>query len=156
MPLMSPFEGLQMPAELACEFFATFSRFEFALKEEGYVRIRYGRASPDWKRFAREIGVVPLDLTAWRGDIDLLLAAPPEVQTDAQRWEATPLDQAPALAQAIEAAQRVRNNLFHGGKHSPQPVKGRDEALVRAALHVLHACLDAKPSLRDTYNQHEF
>jgi hypothetical protein len=37
MSSQSPFNSLQMPAELAYELFAVFFRFEFALKELGYL-----------------------------------------------------------------------------------------------------------------------
>jgi hypothetical protein len=41
----------------------------------------------------------------------------------------------------IDSALRTPHNLFHGDKHTPPSVEGRDEALVRAALAVLEAVL---------------
>ncbi len=54
MIVRSPFEGLRIPRELVCEFFAVFSRLEFTLKEEGFVQRGRERAYPDWNRFAKE------------------------------------------------------------------------------------------------------
>ena len=51
--IRSPFAGLRIPKELVCEFFAVFSRFEFALKEAGFVQGE-NRVSADWDCFAKE------------------------------------------------------------------------------------------------------
>lgn len=48
--LKDPFRFINVPKDIVCEFFAVFSRFEFALKESGFVR-EERRAAPDWKRF---------------------------------------------------------------------------------------------------------
>ena len=52
MTVRSPFEGLRIPRELVCEFFAIFSRLKLMLKEEGFVQYGKDRAYPDWDRFA--------------------------------------------------------------------------------------------------------
>src|SRR6266542_1145125 len=118
MVTVSPFEGLQMPRELACEFFAVFSRFEFALKEEGYVYVnRFGRATPDWNRFAESAASV-LDVeigSDLEAAINYLTSELPQVQVSAQGWSPVPLRGSTRASQAIDAVQRVRNNLFHGG-----------------------------------------
>jgi len=141
-----------MSAALACQFFAVFSRFEFALKDSGYVNTnRHGRAVPDWDRFA---AVVTLEVPA---DSDLALAIeflnrePPQVQTSAHNWDHIPLRGNTQIARAIDAAQRVRNNLFHGGKHTPHSQPGRDQALVQAALVVLLACVSQNKNVGAAY-----
>lgn len=51
----------------------------------------------------------------------------------------------PSNARAlVEAARRVRNNLFHGGKEDPgeQPFDGDDDEWAQAALDVAQALLD--------------
>jgi hypothetical protein len=148
----SPFDSLQMPPALACEFFASFSRFEFALKESGHVYVnRYGRAAPDWDSFA---AVAILQASAGSElalAVDFLNREPPQVQTSARGWDPVPLRGAAPVATALDAAQRVRHNLFHGGKHIPHSPPGRDEALVRAALAVLLACVAQNPGMRAAY-----
>lgn len=157
MSLTSPFDGLQVDRELACTFFAAFSRFEFALKEEQFVREnRLGHAEPHWERFKERASEQWIQSADTEAAVVLLLAEPPQVQTGAQTWQPVALRGQNRFAQAIDAAKRVRNNLFHGGKHTPHSPPGRDQALVNAALLILYACLEANPGLRETYNQHEF
>lgn len=145
---MSP----QIPAALAFEFFSVFSRFEFALKESGYDRInRFGRVTPDWGGFAESASLVAQPGSPLAESIHLLTHEPPMVQTAVHGWTHTPLRGDTVAAKALDAAQRVRNNLFHGGKHVPHSAPGRDEALVRAALEVLHAARTQNPGVALAY-----
>ena len=149
------FASLKMPESLACEFFAVFSRFEFALKESGYFYVHRSRASPDWRTFAAATAKT-LNITSsskLSDAIDFLNAEPPQVQVSAHDWQAVPLSGSAPIATAIDAAQRVRHNLFHGGKHSAHSPPGRDEQLVRAALEVLLACLAQDSALSAAYEQ---
>lgn len=154
MATSSPFGSLQMPRDLACEFFAVFSRFEFALKELGFVYVnRYGRAAPDWDSFATAFAVsLQVDPgTDLYQAIDFLNREPPQVQVSAQGWKSAALRGISPVATALDAAQRVRHNLFHGGKHTPHSSPGRDETLVRAALTVLLACVAQDHNLGAVY-----
>lgn len=146
--LPDPFTFLAIPKELACEFFAVFSRFEFALKEGGYVKGE-GRASPDWQRFTRDVvleadGPVAVSL-------GYLIAYPPQIQTPDLKWKALALQGKTDRAKALESIQRVRNNLFHGGKHPPMSTPGRDAELVQASLAVLYAVLEQNEQIRSDY-----
>jgi hypothetical protein len=155
MDASSLFASLQIPQPLACEFFAVFSRFEFALKETGYFYVHRGRASPDWRTFAATIAET-LNVTLGSDlseAIDFLNREPPQMQISARDWKVVELFGTTPIATAIDAAQRVRHNLFHGGKHSPHSPPGRDERLVRAALAVLLACLAQDPALNAAYEQ---
>lgn len=141
-----------MQASLACEFFAVFSRFEFALKDSGHVYTnRHGRAVPDWDSFSAVVTLeVPAD-SDLAVAIDFLNREPPQVQTSAHDWEHIPLRGNTSIARAIDAAQRVRNNLFHGGKHTPHSPPGRDQELVQAALVVLLACVSQNKKVGAAY-----
>ncbi len=146
--LPDPFSLIAIPKDLACEFFAVFSRFEFALKEGGFVKGE-GRASPDWPRFAREVvleadGPVAVSL-------GYLIAYPPQIQTPNLKWKSLALQGKTDRAKALESIQRVRNNLFHGGKHPPMSAPGRDAELVTASLAVLYAVLEQNEQLRSDY-----
>jgi len=155
--IASPFDGLAISCDLACEFFAVFSRFEFALKECGFVYVnREGRAVPDWRGYRDRAATllriqddaVLVEAVAYLND------EPPQVQVGAQSWSDTSALRGTAPAgTALDATQRVRNNLFHGGKHSPHSPPGRDEKLVRAGLAVLYACLTQDDNLRREYEQ---
>lgn len=153
--MRSPFDGLRMPRDLACEFFALFSRFEFALKElERYRRDQNGMAAPAWRAFGDAAGHrvrIALDSTLATA-INTLTVRPPQVQLANGDWADQRLVGNTVIAQAIDASVRVRNNLFHGGKHSPHSPEGRDEELVRAALVVLKACLEADNELANLFD----
>ena len=159
---VSPFEHLQLPRNLVCEFFGVFSRLEFALKESNFSRAnRHFRATPDWERFGEKIGELLVSKTdaAVRDAISYLLQEPPQVQVvenNSVQWKVVALRGRSAGERAIDAIQRVRNNLFHGGKHSPHSPVGRDEKLVRAALAVLEASVQLNKELLFNYENSKF
>ena len=106
--------------ELAFLFFYKYSRFEFALKENCYLRDpRPGRpAFPGWLEFANaryaEYGLSP--------EAAELIGAAPKCQVVGANgyleWEEVDFHDFPGdLGKAIRLLQTVRNNLFHGGKH---------------------------------------
>lgn len=150
------FAGLRIPADLVVEFFVVFARFEFALKDAGYVFSDHGRASPDWHSFQDDVAEVfmdpsPVETAAFRALTD----EPPLRQMLREgrlNWEPTPLH-GPPVVRALAAARQVRHNLFHGGKHTPHSPEGRDAALVSAALTVLNACLQRHQRVREAFDQ---
>lgn len=147
MMVASQFEHKVDP-KLVYLFFSTFARFEYALKETGQFcrRGRTGAAEPDWESFARSIAaqLESLPDPATKSAIAFLLANPPATQmyvAGRPVFQDVPLRANSASEQAIEAVKRVRNNLFHGGKHSPHSPPGRDQALIESSLAVLEASL---------------
>lgn len=148
--LPDPFSLIAIPKELACEFFAVFSRFEFALKEGGFVKGE-GRASPDWQRFTREVVLEIPDDSPVAVSLGYLIAYPPQIQTPNLKWKDVALQGKTDRAKALESIQRVRNNLFHGGKHPPMSSPGRDAELVQASLAILYAVLEQNPEIRRDY-----
>jgi hypothetical protein len=148
--LTDPFSFINIPKELACEFFAVFSRFEFALKESGYVKGE-GRASPDWKRFAQESTLEVAGDSLPAISMGYLIAYPPQIQMPNLKWKDLALQGKTDRAKALESVQRVRNNLFHGGKHPPLSAPGRDTELVQASLAVLYAVLEQNDQIRSDY-----
>lgn len=111
---------------LAYEFFYRFSRFEFALKENGCLRAGpYGIAEANWDAFVKA-NEQTYNLPATAKE---LLESPPDVQRykNQRLWEWAPLnfkDGLSDLAKLVLVVKTVRNNLFHGGKHN---AKGWDE-----------------------------
>lgn len=107
-------------SQVAFDYFYWFSRFEFCLKENGYLKAEEAgaKAEPGWDKF----------VTRYAGryvashEARLLLGAPPEVQiVQANRvldWRPIGLDDCNSeLAKVARLVKAVRNNLFHGGKH---------------------------------------
>lgn len=154
MPLTEPLDHLAVPADLVLRFVSVFARCEYAMKETGYKRDDNGVAAPAWQKLQ---GDARSWLTVESGSelhqaIELLRTKPPKVETFAAGWQPAAFKQADAVAQAIESARRVRNNLFHGGKHHVEEEAGRDEQLVRAALTLLLALVAQCPGdLRGAY-----
>ena len=147
--------------ELLLEFFLAFAKFEFALKHAGFFK-RPRRidptdppdAQPDWDCFASSIRLVLEDDAdpSFRDACQYILAHPPDrevILNGSVVWEAKGLaPHLPLADRILICVRRVRNNLFHGAKHSrthdsdPQ----RNERLLRCSLTVLTACLRASPS----------
>lgn len=134
--------------------FALFCRFEFALKEQGFITGDEGQTAwPDWHRFEREAVLAGLPrVLAGDADVRELLTHPPMkqiVHNGAPQWTQTfrlPLD---TVHELLSAARAVRNTLFHGGKPGDEV---RDDVLCRAAKKVLLACLDRHDGLRKSFN----
>lgn len=157
--MKSPFDDLQIAPELVCRFFASFARFEYAMKASGYGRAdRFGNAVADWQALKAALGnAIESGLCGrTKETVEILLAEPPQVQKfiDGQAiFRAEPLSGDNLGAQAITAAKRVRNNLFHGGKHTPHSSPDRDSKLIEAALAVLEACICVDPRLRMEFEE---
>ena len=145
MPTISPPKG---------ELFAAYARFEFALKEAGFLAGKEGeRASPDWRRFSVDKSLTDLvDELSGDADVAALIAEPPRQQIidgEGLAW----VEQIPAPVSSSKdlllSVKAIRDNLFHGGKSGENP---RDEALCRGAIKVLIACLDRHPDVKARFN----
>lgn len=128
----SLFRHLNIPADLATEF-----------ADGGPARV-----DPAWDRFANYVHerFTQLENEYLASSVKFLLEQPPRKQVlQNGRLE--------FIKQEIEHGQRstqqllkmvrtVRNNLFHGGKYSPdgEVEQGRNEQLVTASLDVLKQC----------------
>lgn len=157
-----PYRQSGLSRHLVCDFFGAVARFEFALKEAGFFRAnRFGRAMADWDRFARDVAsrLEPAPGSELDATLATLLNRPPQVQVvegHAIRWVHAPLRGSSKGEHAVDAVQRVRNNLFHGGKHSPALDPARDEALVRSALAALGCFLHLDEEVRFHYENATF
>lgn len=153
----SPFDDLQIDVALVCEFFGVFARFEYAMKATCYCTSdRYGNALPDWRKLKEQLGqpISEAETEPVVAAIDYLLKKPPQVQMcvdDRPEFMELELDGENSGAKAIEAAKRVRNNLFHGGKHTPHSAPERDTSLIQASLAVIGACLAVDETLNTEF-----
>lgn len=127
---------------LAFDFFYWFSRFEFALKENNYLKNRKpgSPALPGWSEFVGRWH------EAYEPSVEAqaLLDARPEQQVveaaDELKWRPVDLSDCKSdLARVVRQLKTVRNNLFHGGKHGgagwddPE----RTELLLNSSIQVL-------------------
>lgn len=106
----------------AFEFFYWFSRFEFALKENGFLKNNTpgARAEPGWDQFiaSHETGYV---LT--KAGSQLVEADPQRQIVGQHELKFVPVgfdNQLSELTKVVRLLKTVRNNLFHGGKHSAE------------------------------------
>jgi hypothetical protein len=106
--------------EVGFDFFYRFSRFEFALKENGYLKSTKPGAAvePGWDAFVKKW----FDSYSISKEGSQLLSAKPQHQvvgtSGELEWDDVNLSDCKSdLARVIRLLKTVRNNLFHGGKH---------------------------------------
>lgn len=158
---------------IAFPLLRTFGRLEFKLKQRSrFIRDGQRDAMVDWSQVYAAVSVVPrADFVGQvsedtRQKILTRARNRPKVQeVEVARglrkavFRLRDLDirgQIPSDAIAlVRAAQRVRNNLFHGGKEEPgeQPFDGDDDQWGQAALDVATVLLDLVD--RDTFGPPE-
>lgn len=140
----------EIPIELsllAFDFFYRFSRFEFCLKENGYLKFEIPgqKAEPGWDKFVERHAETYV-LTAEAAE---LLAAPPDRQVVGAglvlEWAPVGFQDCRSdLAKVVRTVKTVRNNLFHGGKHGaagwdcPQ----RTQSLLTSSAAVLEGLVE--------------
>lgn len=130
--------------------FAAYARFEFALKESGFICGAQGDiAHADWPKFARETVLADvLTTVSLNPDVAAMIAEPPKTQIRTGKgfeWRdqiKKPIIEVRDLFVAVKA---VRDNLFHGGKAGENP---RDDRLCRASVVVMTACLERHAEVR--------
>lgn len=110
----------------AFEFFYWFSRFEFCLKERGYLKSKQNgaRAEPGWKDFVKDFK----SQYTQSKDAQSLVSLKPSQQKVGNNellvWEEINVKNDNELQQVVSTLKTIRNNLFHGGKHS---IEGWDD-----------------------------
>lgn len=128
---------------LAFDFFYWFSRFEFALKENKYLKSNEvgAIAKPGWQVFIEEWH----EAYQVSAEAKAILDARPEQQVvdvnGELAWRATNLANCKSdLARVVRLLQTVRNNLFHGGKHGGAgwDNPARTELLLKSSIQVIH------------------
>ena len=148
-----------MPHELACEFLAVFSRFEYALKSTEYACGNENKVEPCWDRFSNHIDGAFNKITEpeFLKATDYLLKNPPRKQAlskDRIIFNDQTIDNKQAKAnQVFKMIRTVRNNLFHGGKYLPygEMEEGRNKRLVESSLLILKSCVHLHPLVEESY-----
>lgn len=154
-------EHVRVNPDLLLEFFLIFARAEFALKNSGFVKGNEREASPDWDRFAASIK----NSFAKDKSDDLTQAAnyilnnPPMKQVLRQNtlmWKANvPHGKLTDIEVLIRLVRRIRNNLFHGGKHNIALFEDteRTTRLLKSSLIVIQECLLLAPHVKTTFDE---
>lgn len=148
----------------AMQFFAVFSRFEFALKTSGFARNNRGAADVAWKGYSQAIDQATQGMvhdTVVQAAVDFLCQQPPKRQVVEERHgrpyakypdAVRPAEPKTDLSTALLIAKDVRNNLFHGGKlMNEQTDPDRNRNLIRHSLVVLAAALPIVDEVRINY-----
>ena len=127
-------------SEEAYDFFAVFSRFEYALKKGGFRR--KSKASPDWETFARSLPGAFYEKVSDAEEASIYFRDPPKhlEKGDNQGVKWSKLPQTPDDAHTLfKSLNTARNNLFHGDKKHDDL---RDRRLMQAGLYVLNTAYD--------------
>jgi len=139
----------------AKEFFLFFARFEYALKNSGYVSAdRYGNAKPDWNKFKKDVSEVDNFIDKNDVDIRALREEPPRTQcycSSELKWKDRP-SISYNIVELIDACHTIRNNLFHGGKNNNRDLR-RNLMLLRATRKILEATLEAKSDVKIKFDE---
>jgi len=157
--------------QLLQEFFVTFARFEYALKNSGFVakgqelqkRLLHV-AKPDWNKFKRDVSAkFNKDSDPALSDAcDYLLNNAPQTQvlwtengTLVMGWETLPRGDENEAGYLLTLVKTVRNNLFHGGKFSDlsfTELTDRNTRLLKSSILILEKYVEIAPSeMRKTF-----
>jgi len=150
--------------DLVITFFITFSRFEYALKEEGFVYGNQDKVTANWDQFATSIrGSFHPDRTPeLQAAVDYLHNSPPRkqiIQSD-KRWgwsrsQSQYPKNTPLIHELLLSIRTVRNNLFHGAKFQEifheNPSGGRNQLLLQYSLIILEECLRLSKNVQRTF-----
>lgn len=147
------------------EFFFVFSRFEFALKQSGYITTSSptsDNAIPDWDALVKDYKKVYVACEETEESIKYLLEKPPNRQTVYReesgalqaRWKPITINSnAPLLYTLVDIVKVVRNNLFHGGKYGDNgwDDEARVSLLLKHSINVIHHWLQLREELNVYY-----
>lgn len=155
---------LRVDEKTVVEFFVAFSRFEFALKQAGYLKARNGKAKPDWDAFAKkhENEFDPEKEPELREAWNYLDKDPPKTQVVVDGKLDFEVDERLKGKSPFEKATRVvrtvRNNLFHGGKFPRSGVvddPARKATLLKKCMILLEEMLEIDPDVKTEFYRTE-
>jgi len=147
--------------ELILKFLKVFSRAEYALKNVADFRYD-NKAEANWDKFANKIHEKFLE----RNDCTLSKAKeylwnnPPKKQiidNDELSFKDFGIAEGQKSTQQLLAmVKTIRNNLFHGGKHTPSTAEvnntERNQKLIESSIVIIKACMDLDNCVKGYYN----
>jgi hypothetical protein len=148
-------EGLS--PELALLFFATFARFEYALKRCSYLsKHEVGRpAEASRQALATKLGKDFFSEVQATGRAKTLIEIPPKnllvAEHDGIAFEEGRIPPTNTI-ELLDQVWRVRNNLFHGNKRYPGD-REYDEKLMSEVLWLIQFILQKKTELSEAFHE---
>ncbi len=154
--------GLVEDQELVFQFFAIFSRFEYALKRASFLK-KQSRVEPHWDAYANTLRGLfrKADDGPFTAAVKYIKSQPPRKQVvhDGQLgWEdCTQGSGETEERYVLRLVVTVRNNLFHGGKY-PYPIGpasdvDRNRQLLNASIIILKHCLILSPQVGAAFEE---
>ncbi len=147
--------------ELILKFLKVFSRAEYALKNVKDFR-HATKAEANWDKFANKIHEEFLERSDCFSDEakEYLWNNPPKKQTidnDELSFKDFEIDKGQrSTQQLLKMVKSVRNNLFHGGKHTPSTAEvnntERNQRLIESSIVIIKACMDLDDRVKGYYN----
>jgi len=141
--------------DLILDFFIVFSRFEYALKEAGYIRS--SKAEVNWCDFIEKIET-DFSLGPLGNPKNMDLFKEFKTQTiceDKLDWRDFKFNEDNSNANnVVNVIRTIRNNLFHGGKTSEFCSglnKSRDEELMKYALKYIEILINSESNVRNHF-----
>ncbi len=147
-------------SDLILNFFALFSRFEYALKRCGFCINNKTFAEADWDSFSNKMKGLfsKIEDEEFKSAVSFLESEPPRKQLALKgvlTWgePIAPGDGETDEKYTLRLVRAVRNNLFHGGKFPGKVAEetARNEKLIKSSMDVLEKCLDLNPELRNVF-----
>ena len=138
------------------KFFIVFSRFEYALKANGYFS---PHAQPDWEKFISENSdrFNKEKNKTLAESVKYIIDKPPKqqkVHDGTIIWDDHSMDiNTPDVLKLVRYIRDIRNNLFHGGKFygDYQPDVCRNSILLKSALFILEDLLELNVMVKTSF-----
>ena len=135
------------------KFLAFFSRYEYALKANGFQVKNLKEAKADWDLFIifldKQNTPVPHSL---HQELAYLRSQPVRKQMADGTWQEIPRNT--DWEWLLRSLTTIRNNLFHGGKQGSQKMleSPRDELLIDYGQKIMEEVLKVVPSIQPHFN----
>ena len=150
------FEILDRHPKDAIKFFKMMMRLEYSLKEYRYARRKGSTVEVTWDEFAKKLGKDFFRRIKNSGILKQLLEHPPKRQTledNRLLWES--VTEISNVQELLGAVRRVRNNLFHGGKHG-DPDSERNDDLISDCITVIEKILENDDVLNTIFSGRKY
>lgn len=144
---------------LLLDFFAAYSRIEYALKRNEYTTTSNGNAEANWPKFIKnnKEEFNPNKNHKLKQAVDYLLSFPAQQQIikngNLDFTEHSTTIEGPSLYRLYHCIRITRNNLFHGGKYPLKYVKdlSRNKELIQNSLTVLKEIIELDQNVKNTF-----
>lgn len=137
-------------------FFIIFSRFEYSLKRLNYItRNNDNKVSADWdKYFLDNWDTILRYFNVNDEKINFFINSKPKKQiinNDKICWKY--IERNTIIEKINYNLRTIRNNLFHWGKYSDEPVEelSRNNELIKSSIHVLNLLIENDENIKNYF-----